>query len=97
MSRSLGKTAKTFRKSVQSACSCYWKKAIRYIDPHANSIPAPSTVLSSAACFFAFCVFGGFAIAYPNHGMRVAITIFGVVAFTGLVLLNAQDVLRKGR
>ena len=57
-------------------------------DPPGNSIPAPITVLAAATCFLAFCMLGGFAIAFPTHGMGGAISAFGVLSFLGLVGLT---------
>jgi hypothetical protein len=92
LSHSLNTVTEWMRESVRDAS--YWKKVTRHIDPHDNCFPAPGSVLASAACFFGFCIFGGFAIGFPTHWMEVAISAYAVLSFVALVMLKgaAQSV-----
>lgn len=53
--------------------------------------PTRKVVLYNLVGFSLFLVLGGFAIGYPNHGMRVAILATGASIFIGLTYIVLLD------
>ena len=78
---------------THSAIRRRYDRILYCIDPNNNSTPEAATVLWSSICFVAFLIFGGFAVGYPNHWMRIAVPVFNFVIFAAFATMSIKDVL----
>lgn len=67
----------------------------RFVDPHTDSFPSPTTVIFSVFSYIGVVVIGAIATAFPTPSMKKVVIVLGIFEFVTPFILAYCDYRRS--